>query len=840
MKKLLVFLILTMISSLSIFASGLQLKNVVPESGSELSSFDIELVFDLSGFEKELEGKEYGIGCYGSYLGIPGLEFMDVVSTLYEGEGDDKTAIAQALTENVDGTSSTFSVGNSFIVSFSGIVPNPGKKYTVEIGNSFQVYLKGDVRMVPNSELDFQASPLTLVYTGGGSNDNVVTLEDCSILNGSKKESITEITYTFNTPVVLTSTAGISILENDVVLYTSDNVSVENNRVTFSFPENLLLNGHEYVITLPEGFITSQGNPAIKNKKFSVGVKGAGFNSFGIKSSTPENNSTELFEKIQIIFNLPEGYSLKANMGEFSNYAASIYKDNVSDESKLWAIDGTVSNGNTITWSFKTLAPSTTYILSIPKHQFSAWKGMSVEDYANEEILFKITTPSIENSGIPPLAFDVPVVGKHDVGSKLKEDQEYSNIEYLDISLKDMEYVYNGTRYVNMTLVPDVINSHSNKGSLYEITDDGEVFIKEFPVSVREIMGMYDSYDVLEAALRSTLYEGKKYRIVIPAGIVTIPVPSLYNFVLNPELSYVVLGSTPSEAKVTSCSVEENAEMSELYNVVWGFKGDFSLVADAKAKAKLGNVTNYYPIYVRTESGITYLTVNLTNYKNGNPMKLSDGVDATITLPAGILTYPTDETVTNKEVVLNVKGKTPAPAVTEPEFVTVTVLVKESEIVSADDVETIPNVYSYSLDAVKGKKFKLNLADGMWKVGSLYRDGNDALGMVGDDGIYTTPALKENTVIAASLDLKEGPFVTIDQTVGIKDIPNTTYRVYCDGDHIVIEGLSGGENINVYNMAGIVLANTIVSSEMNTVKISVQTGQYVVMINNTPVKIIIR
>lgn len=652
-----------------------------PESGSEISTFDFTLNFDISDAIADLGAGDWG-------LGYTGLVSENMYAKLYKGTEETGTEIATALTSNFTGKSEGFTVNGSTInMSFPLITtPEEGQLYTIVIRNIFSIYQSG--KAVPKivTDLDCKSNPLVLTFTGAAAQSNDLVLQSISLENGANIDSLKEIEFSFNEDIAAGNNAQVSVYDGDAVVYCSEKCEVISDRknvLKATFPENTnFYYGHKYTLSLPEGAVSLASNPNKTNKNISLDVNGTMMRYFGMKSCYPENGTIQLPSTANVVFDLPNGTSLYRNETTLLITALKIYEGSKSPETEVKQIGGSlIENGTGIEWSLKDISfkPSTEYILCMEKGTSSLFDANQnrMPEWSNEEVLINFTTPSVEESGIPQLEFDQPVIGSYGSGATLIENQKLASIQTLDIPFKGLVYEYNGIRYKYVTPVPEVEQAGKRKGQLYEITENGNVLVKEFPVSISHINGTYETFSMMCALLNAILYEGKQYRIVIPAGIMTIPEPSLYNYVTNPELSYTVRGTTPSEVTVTSCTVEDNAEMSELYNVVWTFNGDFSIEPDAKARVKIGNITyTHYPFSLMTGSGVSYLLLNLTSQTTGSPITLSDTKDAIITVPAGILHHPTEESLTNEEIVLNIKGKTAAPAVNEPEFVTVTVFIK--------------------------------------------------------------------------------------------------------------------------------------------------------------------
>lgn len=203
---------------------------------------------------------------------------------------------------------------------------------------------------------------------------------------------------------------------------------------------------------------------------------------------------------------------------------------------------------------------------------------------------------------------------------------------------------------------------------------------------------------------------------------------------------------------------------------------------------------------------------------------MHQGEELTITLPAGTLYYLTDSDIRNEEISISFKGIDSKPEVQEPEFVATSV--------------DINGFHSTSLEAVKGRKLNISLIpDGNWVVTSLTRDGNDVLPFLQEnDGVYTTPALTGDTKIAATIEY-DGVIIN-DIASEVVEIPETSVKVYSDGEHIVIDGISAGDVVAVYSTNGMKIAEQTMNISDRAMQITIAKGQiYIVRVNDKAVKI---
>lgn len=784
-----------------------------PEPGSEIENFDFKLTFDLSKVIETNGEAEYGIRVVGD---------PEWCTSLYEGEGDTKILLAKTLTSNINGTTADFEVGNNLHFSFPGIVPTPGKKYTLVIGNSFNACIKGTSKAVKNTVCDYTENQLVYVYTAKAGSENVLTMEECSILNGAKLDVLSSVTYKFNAPISIVGGVQASLSLNDNVVASSSSLEVndDTNELTVKFDDVVLYNQNTYTVTLPEGIVCLKDNESSVNKAFSFSVSGSNFYAFGIKTSEPADNSTVLTNTVQITFDLPADYKLLTSMGDSSNFSASLYKEAVSEDNlvKDNVMGNLTSDGKGLEWSFGiSPEPSTKYILYIPKFQFGAWKG-KVNDYSNEEITLVYSTPSVSESGIPKVELQAPVLGIYNNKGDnvtLNNGDKIDEIATIDILQKDLRYSYNG-EYLSAMI------TGSRSIEFYDITDGIPVLMTTATLSAKQYETTTYYYTVYRASVNSLFYEGHKYRLVIPAGTITCSKKLLQNYAGNEEVTVDFEGSTPTTVELISCSVADNAELSELPCVTWKFKGSFVRNPDLSANLVTPAGGGDDPTFVSVNNNGETVVQAFFYFDNGKPFSLRSGAKYTLILPEGIIYNAGDPSIKNEEMRINLTGIEKTPEVVEPEYVNV-------EIVTNDFMTTTQK-------AVKGKIFTYSMTfdSADWKLTSATQ-GDKNLAVT--NGILVCPALSENTKIDLEVEYK-GPWASDEDTTGIWQVPNSEIRIFRDGSFIVVEGVSPDNTINVYNVAGMLVNTTHASEGHDLVRLTVAPDQlYIVMVDGVAAKI---
>lgn len=619
-------------------------------------------------------------------------------------------------------------------------------------------------------------------------------------------------------------------MENDAIYAQSTNVVLSDDKmsVTYYFDNIALLLNHSYVISLPTGAISSVNSTSETNDGFNIPVVGNYVGLFTVKSSTPSSTEKTIFSQIESIFDMPEGFQIYKKPEYALNLSAKLYEDEIADANLVATLDGVYnSNKNGINWtSNAVLKPDTKYILYKPEREFRAYE-VSTDKFSNEwyngEVMLTLYTPSIEEAGFPPMELGNPIIGKHDAGGTVLENGD--SVDYLDlIEIAPVDYFYKGIDGNSKFRLDQDNNNHT--GYLYDITSGIPELIKEISLyrETRETTMFY--YGVISVYLKYTLYEGHKYRFVIPKDEFTILYPPYYNYVRTPEYSIEFNGSTPTKAELLTCTLKEGEERSSLGNVIWTFKGNFELNPEAEAiLTGYGNTSKHLLTSKINNSGNTQVVAHIYSESTGNPQTFAVDGERTLTLPEGAVYYKADQSIKNEEISISFNTVQPKPDIQEPEFVEASV--------------NINGFHSTSLEAVKGHKLNISLIpDGNWVVTSLTRDGNDVLPFLQEnDGVYTTPALTGDTKIAATIEY-DGVIIN-DIASDVVEIPETSVKVYSDGEHIVIDGISAGDVVAVYSTNGMLIAKETMEIDNRAKQITIAPGQiYIVRVNDTSVKIL--
>lgn len=818
--------ILTLCSLLAAFflalANPVEFKTSIPESGSTITSWDFELQFDIT---KALEtaatekpGVEVG-------LGVMASTSSQIYTSLYEGDIASEKVLGTTLTTILNGKSPEFKVnGNSVKFSFDKSIPiKKGQKYTIEIKNDFYLYIKDKATRVTSTRLNFSENPLVLTFYGGDLSDSQLFIENYSIDNNTL-ESINEISFTLNSPFNIVDGAKVLINEgeNEIASTSQLSVATDNDKqlkVSFADPV-VLYTGRTYTIQLPSGSLTLKGNTNVSNTAFETNVSGASSISYAVVDYSPKENQTLLPEKASITFDIPEGKTLLPPGDIFPHEGyndCKLYPEgNENDAIKLYAKKSSTTR-NSFTWDLSNIAfiPSTKYILKKEQGSTSLFdtSGNHCPEYRNDGITFSWTTPSIEEYGfpiIPASSYGSAKLGKHDDSSTpyFNNNGQYDYIDIIEVEmLKNFEY--NSVKY-KAGLKP------GTKWKLYDVTSGSRVFVKDLECGAVQRETTYEYYSVNQIWVKSRLYKGHKYEIVLEENSKFIQALStLINYIRSEEVVFTVNGAAPTSVELISKTIADNSEVHELYRPVWVFSGEFEMKEGAKAvmTSQIGSgtqMTSYPPLTVAYQNGNTSLSLLFISAYDGSPTVYSMATDLKITIPAGILTYAGDETITNKEIVTPFKG---VPKKVSSNAVNVSL--------------SVNGVHTTSHKAVKDEPYTFTLNhDSNWVVESVSHNGT---ALTGTNGTYTTEplTLADNDIKA---NLKFAVEAVVDGTTDVAVLPDSEITVTTDSDrHIVIEGLVGNENLAIYSMNGL-LVKDFAADGKNIYHVSVDSGIYIVLV----------
>lgn len=814
-KRLLGMMLATVLSIFVTKAQDLVYDGITPAPGSEISSFDFVLKFDLSKVIEANGPGEYGVGWTGYHNDKRPEREKSV--TIYKGEPSDGVVIGRVCGSNYNGGTSGFVPSSEIVVKIDGAIPEPGVNYTMVINNEFKVFTVGNAVPIANALFDCYTNPITYTFTGAAVSGEKLSVASCSVTANQSIDVLNEVTFTFSQPVSVNSANPLVVKENDEVYATSVDavLSEDKTEVTYKFDNASLLNGHSYVILLPAGAVTSVSSSET-NAEFNVAVTGSYVGHFELKSSVPTSEQKTIFSTVEGIFDMPTGFNIYVKPPYTLNLYGYLYKNEVSEENLVGRLNGEINSAkNGIIWTNTfSLDPEATYVLNKPAGEFRA-NDIATDKASNEwyngEVNIILQTPSVAESGISKVEFKAPVIGKFEPnGETLNAGEKVSSIDRITFVPKELKYTYNGEKYPNTILDTPYLN-------LYEITDGTPVLLKSgnLSSSVQETTTEY--YNVFYASLNSIFYEGHKYRLVLPSGSVTGGPTLIKKYSANEEVIIDFEGATPTTVELLSCSLADNAELSELSCIVWKFKGDFVKNPDLNVRIFAGTTNSYYiPTFVGVLNGVTTVQAFDCN-QDGTPATLRDGVQYRAILPEGLLYYAGDESIKNTEYTIPFTGVAKTPEVIKPEYVNLTVEVN--------------GIATVEQQAVKGETVTVTITPtDDWKIESV-------AGAKQSGNSLTTPALTSDTTVKVELAY-DGAWAT-EVSTGVYEIEAENIRIFKDGDHIIVEGAKPDQTICVYNIAGL-LVNTANSADgMDRVILTVSQNQeyYIVTVAGKAAKI---
>lgn len=809
-------------------ASPIKFVNTIPDNGSEITSFDIKFKFDISLNIEEQGSDNIGIG-YNGFYDESEPDWTQAV-LLYEGSPENGKLLAVTLDSNVKGSSQSKDIIN---LNFpSSIVPEAGKTYTLVCNNSFPLFNLATGKTIKGAALSWENDPQTFTFIGAKPTSSDLLFQTASLQEGSNIPSINSINFEFNEDIAISQAKEVQIWNGENIIASSKSVEIdpENSKaLRATFDDVTLYLGNEYSIRLPEGIVSLKNDAAVLNKPVEIKVNGTSTMILSTKSVSPDNNTTVLPDKATIKFNLEEGQTLTPKQGIEHKRGIDFYKDEISEENFICTLLGTAS-GDGISWDFTTFRfePETKYILRLPKNGITVWENEHpLPAYGNNEIIITFTTPSIEEAGFAPMELGILRVTDADKEKKdYSEGMAVSILSALQIGLKDNFHQIGSVKY-DMTKRPG-----SEKCKIYEITSFGDKLLTSFDFQIANVDTSTSHYLIGSSNPKAILYEGKKYKLVIPEGYFTIYVPEgskFSNYIISEEKIYTFNGATPTKSVLLGCNVENDSKRSSLYNIVWTFEGQYRL---NEANSTINHswihpegfqsqVTKI-PVLVSQSSANTILMVDLVDKITGEPKKLLKGETYIYTIPKGTLVNEMNDEIINDEIVLTVKGG-------EEETAAKTVNVKLN----------IDGLHTSTHPATEGKTYQFTLEPAEnWKVEYVMNGENKVNPIVGTN-TYMLPALKGDTNLTAHLEYT-GHWAK-DETTGVWTIEDKNIRIYRDTDHIVVDGVTPENTICVYNVAGMLINTTRVSDGNDRVLISVPLGPtYIVTVDGFAAKIMMK
>lgn len=825
----------------------MEFKQCVPASGSTISSFNFELEFDI---EKALEAAAQsnpGVNVGMGYTGGAESSSSAGNATLYKGDEISGEIIGTSLNANFTGKADGFVVnGNKVKMIFDESIPIiANQEYTIKITNKFYLYKENSAVFISATKHDFHNDPIILKFYGADLGDSKIFVERSNVENGSSVDKLDNVVFNLSAPFTINPGAEVLIKEGDNVIARTSELKAspadEKNLIADFDNKAILYLGHNYTVILPAGSVSLASNSNATNLEYSVDVKGLSNFVIKLASSKVEKDDKGIPVSITFIYELPEG-TILSEMTSFSEDAIGhmIY-NGVNSRFR----GSFVENGKGLKWTFRKdyWSPDTEYTFCKEANSIYVCdaSGNYLPEFINEVDEVSFTTPSFDAWGYPPMEFTAPsIYTEYGVEVPYTDGMKVDNLYSITFWLKDKFYTLDKNRYylsVNPLLAED-----QHLVYFYEVTPDGDKFV--LSQRLTHVMDMNVTAQYGYTSLNIPLYEGKKYKLVIPKGSFTVlPVgdvtdKSKCNLIKNEEIVLAFEGTTPSKCILESCSIPDNSTVSNLYTVCWVFAGNYRLNDKNSAVKCLKTIPSDFgelpfntemPAYVSTLQGKTYVYVDFIGRTTGQPTVVNNNTTYVLTIPKGMLINTVNDEIVNDEIVLTFKG---GEEETEPETVWVNM--------------TINGMHTTAHPAVKGKSYTFSLNPGTdWKIKSVKNGSTSLAGIASDPKnpqmkTFVMTALKGDTNVDAELEY-DGQWATEDTTTKVWTIEANNIRIYCDNNMIVVDGVTPENTINVYNVAGMFINTTHVSYGNDRVYISVPLNQtYFVSVDGVAAKIYVK
>lgn len=544
MKKLLIWSVLVLFGSLIGNSQALKFVGSSPADGEKVSSLNnLELEFDFSDvIAKYGENELWGVGCSGFYSETSSTPEQSI--RLYKGDSENGELLGR-MSETMKPNNASFKAGKTFLVSFPEVYIEPGQKYTVVISYNFYAGIKGEKKWKTDTKLSYVNSPLILTFYGASETAKVLTCESNSIGENAKLEKLNEdVKLTFNHDVEVLTGASAVVTENNITVATASGIKVDptdSKSVLVSFPETTLYNGHKYTLNVPAGIIGVAGETNVTNQEISVPFEGLSFRSFGIGRVSPANNSTTIMDNINVPFKFPvvEGSEWTYGFVNIKNakYPMRVYKGTEENGQLVATINGEPNNTSLDFVIDFAIEPATQYTCVIDEGTVKPYaigdpRESYLKDYISDKVVLTYTTPALAD------------LGKLTVNCKDIKDNDV--VEHLGaVSFTSPGFDYNG----NIYRITD--SGVSNlPGIVYDVTDGEETEVCRFKFTKLAL-------DDLVAEINTDLYEGHKYRVVIPAKTFKVNGSNfLSRYVFNEELSVNLTGAKPVPNYTLTYAVE--------------------------------------------------------------------------------------------------------------------------------------------------------------------------------------------------------------------------------------------------------------------------------------------
>ncbi|MDE6410100.1 MAG: hypothetical protein K2K81_07660 [Muribaculaceae bacterium] len=734
-------------------------------------------------------------------------------AVLFKGNTTDGEILAN-LNETLGGKDDGFFAGCDYIqLKFPGIEVIPGQLYSIYI--SYDVYVIDDQnkRLEGLEDLVLKSDPIILTFYGGASIDKKLSLIQCSLDENNNIENLSTVDFEFNHEIMVNENFIAEIYEGESLLGSSSDHELQGTKLTVTFPDLPTYTSHKYTIRIPEGVLKMKDDESVKNSKFEIPFTGSSYHEFSYKRITPRASEPSLIEEILISYNFPEGCGF-VNMEDagITGYPMKVYKgEEPSEENYLITVNGETTDGGALLFKPKyDFDAESKYTFVIEEGVVKPWiiggtRGKTLPDYKCKPVTVTYTTPAIA---------DIPKVVITPQGSELPG---FGSLEE-EIRIPFEPYSFAETDY-RVTSSDKIFYEDGSRGyhPLYEIGTEEDSLIGYYFFYARTTSenGCYLELSTIDEENLPILMEGKEYEFRFPAGAYVAEQSLLKKYSGSEAFVYRFKGTTsPINDFGLTANVDERLH---------SHADVFSFVTESEVKA----AENAKMILKDGEENVAEAPVYVSREANGHRVyadfggkKLESGKSYDVVLPEGSV-FATNGIVNNPEIKSAITAMPEAPEV--PEFISVALNIDEYA--------------SATYRMVKGQESVLGLKAGNdWKLDKLTLNGEDVTAEVAENGLYTLPALNEDAKLDATYAYAHA--IDYDYETGVGNIEDIPYSLSKDGSHVIISGLNGGEQIAIYTIGGMKIADLpTVPAEMHEASIALPEGQvYIVMINTTTFK----
>lgn len=776
-------------------------QNCEPGENMKYASLSkIHLKFDFS----EIDTQGYSV----EDMGVETSLGRKKTITLYKGDPEDGNKIFTFYTVIITSDVGFLTGGDVILDLGQEYTLEPDQKYTLQIpASGFYLSSKDDVldRIATNDEE-------YIVFYGGTNSADDFVMTNIFPNPQISAVGINKLAITFNRGIIINTDLNAKLFESDDCLKEGILALSEDaeNTVVVSFDETKLYVSHNYTVKIPEGAILSEatGEPY---KEIVLNYSGASYDYFGYGRCNPGNNATVSYlGAVHVPLTCDAQYNIAR-----AHAKAYFYKDGVEDplktidcqigvDSRSWDIP---------VWDFE-LEPGAKYRIEMPADQYTLWYyndngGITqVKESSNEALVLNYTVA--ENPVMP-----TPVT----LGNAAPAEGE--SLE----TLENLQIFFNTFTYDAATYYPEFANSSLEAGYNTIYLYEGE---KEEPVKAINVDMKWNNSNQYwiepNAPLNYKMYEGVDYKIVVPAGMFISSHNNLGKVVANPEFVLNLKGaSSLAGLELSALSIAEGGKHSHVGVVSSTVKTTVTPAENAKFVLKNGDdIVAEAAVKAHNDNGEAFVYGDFTG------VETEKGKEYTVTLPMGSL-IGADGIVTNPEVSANFSGldvdKEPEVVYVQPEHVNV--------YLEVGDHVAVAHKVAKEQDATVNVAPTEN-----WILSKLTLNDADVTEDVAADGNYTIPAasLKEDANLKAEFAYNGTPMFDFTTSVdGIVD--GCDYKVYSDNNDLVIENVPANAKVAVYSVAGLKIAEESNLGDTDIIRISLNPGVYVVIINNDALKV---